>query len=63
MEKQEKMQENPRGSKMLQEDEKRGLRRPKDTLQVINLQEISMGESLNFELSFLKICVLPFILG
>ena len=53
MEKQEKckkIQENPRGSKMLQEYEKRGLRRPKDTLQAINLQEHSMDESLKFQL-------------
>ena len=33
---------------MLQEDENRGPRRPKDTLQVINLQWNSMDESLDF---------------
>ena len=44
------MQENPRGSKMLQEDEKSCPRMPKNTLQAINLQEPTMDESLKFQL-------------
>ena len=44
------MQENPKTPKLLQEDEKRSPRMPKNTLQVIILQENSMDESLDFEL-------------
>ena len=46
-----KIQENPRDSKMLQEDDKSDARRSKDPLQEKNLQEDSMDESLNIPTS------------
>ena len=44
------MQEKPKNSKKIQEDENRSPREPNNTLQVVILQENSMDESLDFEL-------------